>query len=131
MGLSHDLISQFVKVTNDRQTVKKETIAYGTAVELDGKKYVRLDGSEMLTPVSSTADAEANERVTVLIKDHTATITGNASSPAARKQSVDDAVDQITEVGTLVASKVSTDQLAAESARINTLVSENVTIKER
>ena len=131
MGLSHDLISQFVKVTNDRQTVKKETIAYGTAVELDGKKYVRLDGSEMLTPVSSTADAEANERVTVLIKDHTATITGNASSPAARKQSVDDAVDQITEAGTLVASKVSTDQLAAESARINTLVSENVTIKER
>ena len=40
MGLSHDLISQFVKVTNDRQTEKKETIAYGTAVELDGKKYV-------------------------------------------------------------------------------------------
>ena len=57
MGLSQDLISQFVKVTNDRQTVKKETIAYGTAVELDGKKYVRLDGSDMLTPVSSTADA--------------------------------------------------------------------------
>lgn len=115
MGLSHDLISQFVKVTNDRQTVKKETIAYGTAVELDGKKYVRLDGSEMLTPVSSTADAEANERVTVLIKDHTATITGNASSPAARKQSVDDA----------------TEELDVERGRINTLVSENVTIKER
>lgn len=115
MGLSHDLISQFVKVTNDRQTVKKETIAYGTAVELDGKKYVRLDGSEMLTPVSSTADAKANERVTVLIKDHTATITGNASSPAARKQSVDDA----------------TEELDVERGRINTLVSENVTIKER
>lgn len=131
MGLSHDLISQFVKVTNDRQTVKKETIAYGTAVELDGKKYVRLDGSEMLTPVSSTADAEANERVTVLIKDHTATITGNASSPAARKQSVDDAVDQITEVEILVANKVSTEDLDAERGRINTLVSENVTIKER
>ena len=126
MGLSHDLISQFVKVTNDRQTVKKETIAYGTAVELDGKKYVRLDGSDMLTPVSSTADAEANERVTVLIKDHTATITGNASSPAARKQSVDDAIDQITEVEILVADKIS-----AESGRINDLVSENVTIKER
>ena len=126
MGLSHDLISQFVKVTNDRQIEKKETIAYGTAVELDGKKYVRLDGSDMLTPVSSTADAEANERVTVLIKDHTATITGNASSPAARKQSVDDVVDQITEVEILVADKIS-----AESGRINDLVSENVTIKER
>lgn len=131
MGLSHDLISQFVKVTNDRQTVKKETIAYGTAVELDGKKYVRLDGSDMLTPVSSTADAEANERVTVLIKDHTATITGNASSPAARKQSVDDAIDQITKVEILVADKVSTGDLDAERGRINDLVSENVTIKER
>ena len=121
MGLSQDLISQFVKVTNDRQTEKKETIAYGTAVELDGKKYVRLDGSDMLTPVSSTADAEANERVTVLIKDHTATITGNASSPAARKQSVDDVVDQITEVEMLVADKVSTGDLDAERGRINTL----------
>ena len=131
MGLSHDLISQFVKVTNDRQTVKKETIAYGTAVELDGKKYVRLDGSDMLTPVSSTADAEANERVTVLIKDHTATITGNASSPAARKQSVDDVIDQITEVEILIADKVSTGDLDAERGRIDTLVSENVTIKER
>lgn len=131
MGLSHDLISQFVKVTNDRQTEKKETIAYGTAVELDGKKYVRLDGSDMLTPVSSTADAEANERVTVLIKDHTATITGNASSPAARKQSVEDAIDQITEVEILVADKVSTGDLDAERGRIDTLVSENVTIKER
>ena len=131
MGLSHDLISQFVKVTNDRQTEKKETIAYGTAVELDGKKYVRLDGSDMLTPVSSTADAEANERVTVLIKDHTATITGNASSPAARKQSVDDAIDQITEVEILVADKVSTGDFDAERGRINDLVSENVTIKER
>ena len=131
MGLSYDLISQFVKVTNDRQTEKKETIAYGTAVELDGKKYVRLDGSDMLTPVSSTADAEANERVTVLIKDHTATITGNASSPAARKQSVEDAIDQITEVEILVADKVSTGDLDAERGRIDTLVSENVTIKER
>ena len=131
MGLSQDLISQFVKVTNDRQTVKKETIAYGTAVELDGKKYVRLDGSDMLTPVSSTADAEANERVTVLIKDHTATITGNASSPAARKQSVDDVADQITEVEILVSDKVSTGELDAERGRIDTLVSENVTIKER
>ena len=131
MGLSHDLISQFVKVTNDRKTEKKETIAYGTAVELDGKKYVRLDGSDMLTPVSSTADAEANERVTVLIKDHTATITGNASSPAARKQSVEDAIDQITEVEILVADKVSTGDLDAERGRIDTLVSENVTIKER
>lgn len=131
MGLSHDLISQFVKVTNDQQTEKKETIAYGTAVELDGKKYVRLDGSDMLTPVSSTADAEANERVTVLIKDHTATITGNASSPAARKQSVDDAIDQITEVEILIADKVSTGDFDAERGRINDLVSENVTIKER
>ena len=131
MGLSHDLISQFVKVTNDQQTEKKETIAYGTAVELDGKKYVRLDGSDMLTPVSSTADAEANERVTVLIKDHTATITGNASSPAARKQSVDDVADQITKVEMLVADKVSTGDLDAERGRINTLVSENATITER
>ena len=85
MSLSSDLVSQFAKITNDNASSKKETtIVYGTAVKLNDATYVKVDGSEILTPVSSTVDVRAGERVTVMIKNHTATITGNITSPAAR-----------------------------------------------
>lgn len=84
MGLSNDLISQFIKVTNDNTKKKNESTYYGTINDSNGNKYVRLDGSEFLTPISSTVDAKNGERVTVMIKNHTAIVTGNISSPAAR-----------------------------------------------
>ena len=130
MALSSDLISQFVQVTKDDRT-KKETTVYGTIVEYEGNKYVRLDGSELLTPISSTADAIDGERVTVMIKNHNAIVTGNMSSPAARTEDVKDLDNKISEFEIVIADKVSTDRLEAEIARIDTLVSENVTIKGR
>lgn len=130
MALSSDLISQFVQVTKDDKT-KKETTVYGTIVEYEGNKYVRLDGSELLTPISSTADAIDGERVTVMIKNHNAIVTGNMSSPAARTGDVKDLGNKISEFEIVIADKVSTERLEAEIARIDTLVSENVTIKGR
>lgn len=130
MALSSDLISQFVQVTKDDRT-KKETTVYGTIVEYEGNKYVKLDGSELLTPISSTADAIDGERVTVMIKNHNAIVTGNMSSPAARTEDVKDLDNKISEFEIVIADKVSTDRLEAEIARIDTLVSENVTIKGR
>ena len=131
MALSNDLISQFVKVTKDEVDTKKETTVYGTIVEKDGDKYVKLDGSELLTPITSTTDAENNERVTVMIKDHGATVTGNISSPSARTETVKEIGNKITEAEILIANKVDTSVLNAESARIDNLVTENVSIKER
>lgn len=84
MSLSTDLISQFVKTTNDRSTKSKESTLYGEVVLNGGRTYVKLDGSDQLTPVSTTTDMKNGERVTVRIKDHTAVATGNVSSPAAR-----------------------------------------------
>ncbi len=132
MALTSDLISQFVKVTKDKLETKKETTVYGTVVEKDGVKYVMLDGNEesgLLTPISSTVDAEENERVTVMIKDHTAIITGNVSSPSARTDSVKEIGNKITEVELLMADKVTTAQLDAANGRIDDLVSDNVLIK--
>lgn len=131
MALSSDLISQFVKVTKDEVEIKQETTVYGTIVEHDGSKYVKLDGSDLLTPISSTAEVEPDERVTVMIKNHTATVTGNISSPSARVGSVEDIGDQITEVEILVADKVSTSVFNAEKGRIDELVSDNILVKER
>lgn len=93
MSLSSDLISEFAKITKDDKETKKESTVYGTTVEKDGSVYVKLDGSDLLTPVLATADTRAGERVIVMIKNHTATITGNLSSPAARSGDLQDVND--------------------------------------
>lgn len=130
MNLSNELISQFVKVTNDDSHTASESTVYGTTVEHDGKIYVRIDGSDRLTPVSTTADMKPDERVNVIIKNHTATVTGNYTSPSARTDDVHEIGNKITEVEILVADRVTTKQLEAEIARIDTLTADNVTIKE-
>lgn len=131
MGLSNDLITQFVKVTNDKKEEKKETVVYGTVKTVNGVDYVQLDGSELLTPVSSTTNIADGERVTVMIKNHTATVTGNITSPSPSGSDLNNVLDQISEFEIIVAGKVSTEQLEAESARIDNLISEDVLIKNR
>ena len=131
MPLSTDLISQFVKVTKSEPEESKESTAYGTTVEYNGSIYVKLDGSDLLTPIVTTAHVKSGERVTVMIKDHTATVTGNISSPAARTGDVKDLGNKISEFEIVIADKVSVEQLEAEIARIDSLVADNVTIKER
>ena len=88
MGLSNDLVSQFVKITKDQTVEKRESIVYGTIVEYNSKMYVKIDGSDLITPVETTTDMQSGERVTVLIKDHTATVTGNITSPAPSSSTV-------------------------------------------
>ena len=129
MSLTSDLISQFVKATNDKTESKKESTVYGTAVEDNGSMYVRLDGSDLLTPMSTTVKATNGERVMVTIKNHTATITGNITSPAARNKDVTGTVELISEFNTVLAQKVDTKDFETEKAKIETLQADNVTIK--
>lgn len=131
MALSDDLISQFVKVTKDEVEPKNETTVYGKIVNYEGSMYVQLDGSDLLTPISSTADVKPDERVTVMIKDHTATVYGNVSSPSASSKSVEEIGARITEAEILIADKVSTVYFDAQVARIDSLTTDNVNIKER
>lgn len=136
MELSSELISQFVKVTKDEPAPSNGTTATGTATLYGGKIYVQLDGSDQLTPVlSSTAGVKDGDRVTVLIKNHSATVTGNTSSPSAGQDDIEDAKteigNKISEVEILIADKVDTIEFNAEKARIDELVADNVTIKEK
>lgn len=103
MELPKKLITEFVKVTNNTPKAKSETIVYGSIVKNGDSTYAKLDGSETLTPVFTTADTQAGDRVTVLIKNHTATVTGNISSPAARTGDV---------------QQLDADKLSASSAEI-------------
>lgn len=121
MPLSDSLISQFAKATNDDKKTSKETTVYGTIVEYEGSKYVKIDGSELLTPVTFTTNVEDNERVTVMIKDHTAIVTGNISSPAARTKEVEEIGSKISEFETIIADKVSAEYVDANYASIETL----------
>lgn len=121
MSLSKDLISEFVKATKDDKQVKDGTTVYGTTVKHDGRMYVKLDGSELLTPVETTANTVENERVLVQIKHHTATVIGNLSSPSARTGDVKDLGTRMDEFDILVAYKISTDELTAIDAVIDNL----------
>lgn len=131
MALSSELISEFVKVTNDTTEVKQESTVYGTIVEHEGTKYVKLDGSDLLTPIpDTTTNVESGERVTVMIKNHAVTVTGNLSSPSPSVGSVQAEIGkQISEVEILIADKVSTKEFDAQNGRIDNLISDNVLIR--
>ena len=101
MALSQDLINQFVKLT-DKEEKPKEVTVNGTYRMINGEEYVQIDGSEIWTPVTSTVEAETGERVKVMIKNHTATVTGNISSPSARSKSVKDLKDEVDEQGNTI-----------------------------
>lgn len=129
MALTSDLISQFVKITKDDKKVKNETTVYGTVVYDDEKPYVKLDGSDLLTPISvttNTKDGKPNvkdgDRVTVMIKDHTATVTGNMSFPFARTEEVEEISGQVSEFGTVVAHKVTADDIQAMTGYFDKLL---------
>jgi hypothetical protein len=122
MSLSNELISQFAKsVVSDKKTDTESTVYGEVVTDGSGNKYVRLDGSDQLTPVSSTADANAGDRVTVMIKNHTATVTGNLSSPAARTDDVKELGTKISEFDIIISHKVVTDELDAVYAMIDQL----------
>ena len=129
MALSSDLLSQLVKATKPVESKPTESTVYGTTVEQGGDLYVQIDGSDVLTPVSSTVKMESGERVIVSIKNHTATVMGNLTTQAARSDDVDDIVDEIAEFEIIIADKVSVEEFDAANGRIDNLVSDNVLIR--
>lgn len=130
MALSNELISQFAKITTEKEETKTEEVVYGTTVSYNGTVYVKLDGSDRLTPITSTTVVKPDERVTVMIKDHSAIVTGNISSPSARNSDVEELGTQISEFDTIIANKVDTEELNATNARIDTLNTDTVNIRK-
>ena len=130
MALSNVLISEFVKVTNDDKKVHTGATVYGTAKEYDGEMYVQLDGSDLLTPIETTATVKDGERVTVTVKDHTATVNGNLTDPSASngdvqsvQKDVSELSGEVTELDVLVANTIQ-----ANEARFDELIAGNATI---
>ena len=148
MALSHELISQFAKIVKDDKKQSSESTVYGTVVtDGNGNKYVKLDGSDQLTPLtdserpsadSTTASANEGERVSVLIKNHTATVTGNVSSPSVRSddfKNLDDQVTDIKKFDIVITERVQANEgyikkLQTDKANVGDLTAANAKITE-
>lgn len=150
MALSYDLLSQFAKIVNQDKKTNNESTVYGKVVVDDnGAKYVQLYGSDQLTPLgAASATVNEDDRVSVLIKDHTATVTGNISFPAARTEDVENLGKQVTEIqefDILMGQKIQAQEgyiqdlqadvaevgeLKAAVAKVNELVADKATIED-
>ena len=131
--LTRDVLKDFADIVIDESNKDEEVTAYGTTVESDGVDYVKLDGSTLLTPITTTTDIKPGERVLVLIKNHQAVIIGNSSNPSAGSQELNNLKETVNldkaTIKDLVANNVTiNDSLKANSARIDSLEATNVEI---
>lgn len=86
MILSNDVLHEFAKIITDQSKGEKQpTVKYGTVTRVSGDlAYVKLDGAPDggETPALLSMDAVAGDRVSVMIKNHRAVVTGNVTAPA-------------------------------------------------
>ena len=131
MDLSRAVAKSFAEVANKVNENKKEGVTYATIVEYNDTLYAKLDGSSILTPISSTVNITNGDRVIVMLRNHVAVITGNLSDPSASGQAVTEIDSKVTTLNDVVADKVNTKELEAEKARIDSLEADNVTVNEK
>lgn len=122
MKLSSELISQFVKATKDTKKDNRDTTVRGTVVLSNGGTFVKLEGSDRLTPVETTTAVKPGERVNVLIKDHSATITGNVTDPSASAGSVSEFGTKITNINDSIAHTVKQEEINAIKGTFDELI---------
>lgn len=94
MDLPTVLVNQFAKVTNDKKDDLKVETLYGRAKIVDGKQYVQMDGSDLLTPCTSSVTLKNDDRVIVRVGNHEAVVTGNLTAPSVSEGDVTGIVDK-------------------------------------
>lgn len=130
MDLSRNIVKRYVQVASPEKITSNSETVYGTVVNEGETLYVKIDGSNILTPVSSTIDIKANDRVLVLVKNHEATVIGSPSSPTARLEELTKLGGKVTKLDTVVADKVGTGELIAIQASIDNLNANKLSAKD-
>lgn len=133
MALSEDLVSELVKVTNDRERNRDDNkVVYGTVVDDGIRQYVSIDGSNELTPVITTATIKAGDRVTVAIRNHTALVTGNVDDPSASSLKLEEIIvrigsidDDINGIGILLNGNDEVEGIVAKVNAVSLAVSDH------
>lgn len=116
MDFSNNLIEQFVRTTKNNGDYSVDYTVQGTIVVYGDSKYVKLDGSELLTPISSTTEIGDGDRVMVRLKNHTAIVTGNISDPAVGKKRADGLASEISQTVEEIRLSVSAEVAKLESS---------------
>ena len=81
--LSNKIIKEFASVTNDTVAKHEGAIVYGEISIVDEDTFIKIDGSDILTPCTSTVKVKSGHRVIATVKDHKVTVTSNISDPSA------------------------------------------------
>lgn len=115
MVLPNELIQEFAKLTNDTDRKTPNNVMYGTVVDYNDSKWVRIDGSDLLTPISSITNVSDGDRVIVGIHNHKAIINGNLTYPSTTGPVVEQISGQ-------VAGKIVAEEIDAEFANIDVLL---------
>lgn len=113
MALSQELISQFAKIVNSKNQKNKKTTTYGTIVMVGNEKYVKIDGSEILTPFDNTVTVKNDDRVTVSVDNHRVTVTGSTTNPSFSKSDGDAIGNKINEFDIIISHKITVDEINA------------------
>lgn len=126
IDLSRNIIKKYVEVSTPVEITSNDKTSYGYIVGEGDELYVQLDGSSVLTPISSNVDVRDGDRVLVLIKNHEATVLGSPTSVTAR-------LEELREMGVEVAdlinaNKVATGEIVAMQALIEDLTAKDVEI---
>lgn len=95
MKISNELIQQLVRSALTVKETPKDNSLYGSVVVYGDDTYVKIDGSQQLVPVVSTATLSDGDRITVRIQDHEAVVTGNITDPSASAGSLSAVSDSI------------------------------------
>ena len=135
MDLSRSILKNFANTVSSSEKSDKQMFARGTAKIIGEEKYVQLDGSEYLTPISELSDVQNDDRIFVTIENHTATVLGNFTYPIPRtaiaaKERAESSVKYTeleSEVGKF--NYVKTDALEAQYATIDNLNATNAKIE--
>lgn len=113
MALSNQLLSEFAKITNDKSKEQENTTAYGEVVRVGSDSFVRIDGSELLTPFERTVTVKQGDRVRLKVENHSVTVTGNLSDPSYSSSDGESNHGKIEEFDIIISHKITTDEIYA------------------
>lgn len=102
MAINQTILNDFVRATVSKPSKDQESIVYGTVVIQGNREYVKLDGSELLTPIDKTVGVNDGDRARVSIKNHSATIVGNNTDPSAKGSDTASALNSIDQINSVL-----------------------------
>lgn len=123
MDLDRSLLKGFAQIVKKEAPTPKQYVR-GTIAGDDSGKFVQIDGSSTLTPISEVVDVQPGDRVLVAIENHVATILGNFTyAPSARKEqeALDKANEAVNSVGSATAKA---EQAITTSSQASALANE-------